>query len=101
LEPGYFLDVFQCAGVRMIKIPSDSIRNGIPILELLTEKTNFLTSKSEARKLIQGNGLSVNKTKIGDINLVIDANFLLSGYFLLLTKGKKNHFLVWFTDDIY
>jgi tyrosyl-tRNA synthetase len=42
---------------------------------------------------IQGNALSVNKSKVPDPNHPIDFT-LLNNKYLLLGKGKKNHLLI-------
>jgi len=62
-------------------------------VSLLGEKTTIFPSKGEARKTIQGNGVSVNKEKISLEKKIITAD-LLYGKFLLVQKGKKNYFLL-------
>jgi tyrosyl-tRNA synthetase len=51
-------------------------------------------SKSEARKLIKGNGFSINKIKANAEKEVVSSKYLINGKYLLLTKGKKDHCLV-------
>ncbi|SDM95424.1 tyrosine--tRNA ligase [Siphonobacter aquaeclarae] len=47
-------------------------------------------SKGEIRRAIQGNAVSINKTKVADA--AQEASFqLLQGKYLLVAKGKKNH----------
>ena len=53
-------------------------------------------SKGEARKMIQANGVSVNKEKFTDPNGVIDSSFLVNGKYVLVQKGKKNYYLLKF-----
>ena len=89
-----FLSVFLGAGVRVAEIGRDAIAAGISVLDLVSEKTGFLASKSEARKLVQGNGLSINKKKVGDATLVVGTKDLVNGRYLLLQKGKKDYCLV-------
>jgi tyrosyl-tRNA synthetase len=60
---------------------------------LLGEKTPIYSSKGEARKAIQGNGVSVNKEKIG-LDRKIASGDLLYGKYLLAQKGKKNYYLI-------
>ena len=67
---------------------------GINIMDLCV-KTNFVPSKSEARRLIQQGGLTINEEKVVDIGLVVNANYLKDNY-LLLKKGKKNFLKVIF-----
>ena len=61
---------------------------GINIMDLCV-KSNFLPSKSEARRLIMQGGLNLNGEKVEDINLSVDSSFFNDGY-ALLKKGKKN-----------
>lgn len=73
-------------------LTKDSI--GINIMDLCVN-TNFITSKSEARRLIQQGGLSVNDEKVTDISFVVEEKHLKDNY-LLLKKGKKNFLKVIF-----
>lgn len=65
------------------------------ITDLVSTVTNgeVYASKGEARRAIQGNALSVNKSKVPDPNHPIDFT-LLNNKYLLLGKGKKNHLLI-------
>ena len=92
LDEATLLDVF--AGVPTYEIPLSELQDGIPVLDLLAEKTQIFPSKGEARKMIQGNGFSLNKDKYTDINGKIDGSFLLNGKYILAQKGKKNYFLL-------
>ena len=65
---------------------------GINILYLLVE-TNLVTSKSEARRLVEQNGISVNQTKETDVNRIIDESDFKKG-FIVIWKGKKVFFKV-------
>lgn len=62
-------------------------------VSLLGEKTSIYTSKGEARKAIQGNGVSINKEKIA-IDKKLTTSDLLHGKYLLAQKGKKNYYLI-------
>lgn len=62
-------------------------------ISLLGEKTSIYSSKGEARKAIQGNGVSVNKDKI-TLDRKLSAADLLHGKYLLAQKGKKNYYLI-------
>jgi tyrosyl-tRNA synthetase len=52
-----------------------------------------LPSKSEARKLIQGGGISINKAKVETPELLLNSSFLINNKYILIQKGKKNYFL--------
>ncbi len=86
------LDVFE--GVPRFSISKEELKEGIPVLDLLAVKTKIFPSKGEARKMIQGNGVSLNKTKYTDVNGVISTDDLLQDKYLLLQRGKKNYYLV-------
>ncbi len=92
LNESTFLAIFE--GVPQFKIVKPDLEAGINIIELLTEKTGIFTSKGELRRTIKGNGLSINKEKIGNPDLVIDNKFLIGGKYILAQKGKKNYFLI-------
>lgn len=62
-------------------------------VSLVSEKAAVFTSKGEARKSIQGNGVSVNKEKVS-IERKLSAADLLHGKYLLVQKGKKNYYLI-------
>lgn len=86
-----FLDVFN--GVPQFEIKQDELEKGLPVLDLLSINTNIFPSKGEARKMIQGGGMSINKTKIENHDLIVDNHYLINNKYLILQKGKKNYFL--------
>ena len=92
LDKETFLSVFE--GVPLYQVSKSDIEAGVPILDLLAEKTNIFPSKGEARKMIQGGGVSVNKTKVESIDVRITTEDLLNGAYILVQRGKKNYFLV-------
>ena len=92
LDEQTLLSVFE--GVPQFEISKDKLGNNI--LELLAVDTNVFPSKGEARKMIQANGVSVNKEKFTDPNGVIDSSFLVNGKYVLVQKGKKNYYLLKF-----
>ena len=64
------------------------------VLDLLAVKTAVFPSKGEARKMVQGGGVSLNKDKVGDINYEVTANDVINGHYILAQKGKKNYFII-------
>lgn len=86
-----------------------AIMNGVPkatisiqvweqqpgVVDLLSEITGNLifTSKGEARKMIQGGGVSLNKIKVSDATAKAE-QALLHNKYLLAQKGKKNYYLI-------
>ncbi len=70
------------------------IEAGIGITTLMSEKTGVAPSNSEARKAIQNNAVSINKDKIKDFSLLINAEFLLHNKYIMIENGKKNKHLL-------
>ena len=64
------------------------------ILDLLAVKTAVFPSKGEARKMVQGGGVSLNKAKVADINADVTADDIINGHYILAQKGKKNYFII-------
>ncbi len=67
--------------------------NEVDPVSLLGEKTGVYSSKGEARKAIQGNGVSINKAKVSLDRKITSADLLYDRY-LLAQKGKKNYYLL-------
>jgi tyrosyl-tRNA synthetase len=67
--------------------------DGADPITLLAEVSSIFPSKGEAKKNIQANAVSVNKTKITLESKFTSAD-LLFGKFLLIQKGKKNYYLI-------
>jgi tyrosyl-tRNA synthetase len=80
-------------GVPTCDYAISNITNGTDIVTFLAE-TGIFPSKGEARKMVQGGGVSLNKTKISDVDLKTDNSMLLNDKYILVQKGKKNYFLV-------
>lgn len=81
------------------EIPSHSVKkeliqNGITITDLLSEATEITTSKSDARRAIQSNALSVNKVKMTSHDALISSDFLLHGEYIMVENGKKNKYII-------
>ena len=92
LNESTFLSVFE--GVPQFSVSKAELKTGINIIDLLAEKTSVFTSKGELRRTIKGNGLSINKEKIGDPDLAVNAEYLIGGKYILAQKGKKNYYLI-------
>lgn len=86
------LSVFD--GVPQVTIPSRIIKEGINIVELLAVETAIFPSKGETRRMIQNNGLSVNKKRIQNTDKSVGPDDLLNDKFILIQKGKKNYVLL-------
>jgi tyrosyl-tRNA synthetase len=86
-------DLEGMEGVVKIKFSKEKIETGIDVVSFLAE-TNIFPSKGEARKMVLGGGVSINRNKIDNIQLSIDKSFLLHNKYILIQKGKKNYFLI-------
>lgn len=86
------LDVFD--GITKYSITKSEVEAGLNITDLLAEKTSIFPSKGEARKMIQGGGVSVNKNKITDAGELLTSGNLINDRYLVIQKGKKNYFLL-------
>jgi tyrosyl-tRNA synthetase len=93
LDERTFLAVFE--GVPQVQLSRSVFIQLENVLDLLGEKTNFelFPSKGEARKMIQGGGVSINKEKVADPLAPVTFS-LLQGKYLLVQKGKKNYVIV-------
>ena len=87
-----FLNIFE--GVPLFEIDYNTIQNKVELSVLLVEKTRIFDSKGELRRLVQAGGLSINKEKIRDIDLIINDKDLINNKYLLVQKGKKNYYLI-------
>ena len=92
LSENDLLSIFD--GVPQFDVAKSELESGIGILDFLTEKANVFPSKGEARKMVQGNGVSINKNKVTAIDATIDASYLIAGKYILAQRGKKNYFLI-------
>src|SRR5690606_2647557 len=92
LDERTFLQVFE--GVPQIYIEREAYEGLEKVTDLLADEDGVIfASKGEARKLIQGGGVSINKVKVDDPNTAVDFD-LLQNQYLLVQKGKKNYFII-------
>ncbi len=92
IDEDTLLSVFE--GVPQFEVSKASIDAGLPLIDLVTEHAAVFASKGEMRKLTQGGGVSINKDKVSDPAMNIDASFLLNGKYILAQRGKKNYYLI-------
>jgi tyrosyl-tRNA synthetase len=92
LDEDTFMSVF--VGVPQYEIEQATLEAGIPLLDLLSAHTPIFPSKGEARRMVEGGGVSVNKVKIADLNAKLNLDHLINGKYMLVQKGKKNYFVV-------
>ena len=92
LNESTFLSVFE--GVPQFEVELVKFEAGINVIDLLTDLEPVFQSKGELRRTISGNGLSINKEKTTNPDLVIRHEDLIGGKYILAQKGKKNYFLI-------
>lgn len=92
LSEDLFLDIFE--GVPQFEISRSDINNGISAIDFLAEKTAVFPSKGEAKKMIQGGGVAVNKIKMESLEIKIGAEHLINHKYILVQKGKKNYYVI-------
>ena len=90
LDEKTFLAVFD--GVPTFEIEKSKLP--MNILEALAVETSIFPSKGEARKMIQGNGFSINKEKRTDPNGAITEDDIIDGKYILAQKGKKDYYII-------
>lgn len=93
IDEATLLSVFE--GVPRATIPRaelDAVQNVTDLLSTATHGVVF-PSRGEARKMIQGGGVSINKIKLADPNQKLSFDLLQNKY-LLAQKGKKNYYLI-------
>ena len=86
-----FLSVFE--GVPHFTITKEIIVNTVSIVDFLSENTSALPSKSEARRALKENSISINKIKVKE-DYLVSATDLINDKYILIQRGKKNYFLV-------
>jgi tyrosyl-tRNA synthetase len=93
LDEDTLLSVFE--GVPQVSITREEYESAPTVTDLLSavSKGIIFTSKGEARKMIQGGGVSINKFKVEDVNQK-PVYALLQNKYLLAQKGKKNYYLL-------
>ena len=87
-----FLSVFE--GVPVFDISMEVIGRGVTAADLCAEHSAVFASKGELRRLVQGGGMSINKVRIDNPDMIIGTDMLLNNKYLLVQKGKKNYYLL-------
>jgi tyrosyl-tRNA synthetase len=87
-----FLSVFE--GVPVFEIRKELLETGVTIADLCAGYSQVFASKGELRRLVQGGGMSLNKEKVENPEMIVTWEHLLNGKYLLVQKGKKNYYLL-------
>ena len=92
IDEDTLLSVFE--GVPQFEIDKTILTEGKTAVDLFVDEAKVFPSKGEFRKLVKNNGISLNKEKLNDHDLLITDKDLLNDKYLLVQRGKKNYFLV-------
>lgn len=92
MDDSEVLDAFD--GIPQFVVNLDDLEQGIQVVDLLSTHAAVFSSKGEAKKMIQGGGVAINKNKITSIDQVISVADLINNRYLVAQKGKKSYFLL-------
>ena len=82
-------------GVPQVSGLKADLAEGIDLITFLAD-SKILTSKGEARKMVQNGGISINKEKVTQADAKIKEDHLLNGQYVLIQKGKSKYTLAIF-----
>lgn len=68
------------------------VNKGTLVVDLLVNE-KIVSSKREAREMIEAGAISINNKKVADVEKVIEEDDAIEGKVLLIKKGKKNYWL--------
>lgn len=88
-------DAFQMISeeITTFSLPLEKVQN-LGVIELLAEETDIIDSKSNARKAIKNNAVSVNKEKISNHDHILNTHNLIHDKYMMIENGKKNKYLI-------
>jgi tyrosyl-tRNA synthetase len=75
-------------------VTTKDIKSANNIESLLTEQGHIFNSKSEFRRCVQQNAVSINKNKLSSTERTITESDFLHGKYLLIENGKKNKYVL-------
>ncbi|MCL4109514.1 UNVERIFIED_CONTAM: hypothetical protein GTU68_038909 [Idotea baltica] len=76
------------------QITKKELDQGIKLDELLTEKAEVFSSKSELRRAVKANAVAINKKKTATFDSLISGADALHGRYILGENGKKKQFIL-------
>nr|WP_294894309.1 tyrosine--tRNA ligase [uncultured Pedobacter sp.] len=92
MDEQQILDVFE--GIAQFEVSKTEFDNGVDMPTLLADKTSIFPSKGEAKKMILGGGVSINREKLTSVELSSKELQPINNQFIVIQKGKKNYFLI-------
>lgn len=91
MDDATVLDIFE--GIPRFSASKDAVQGGIDIITFLVQEAKIYASNGEARRLLQENAMSINKSKI-KVDHQITSSDIIKGTYILVQQGKKKDFLV-------
>lgn len=92
LDEETFLQVFE--GVPTHEVSESDISKGTTLIELLSVKAAVFASKGEAKRMLQGGGIGINKEKVIDAEKQVGLDNFINRKYLLVQKGKTNYHII-------
>lgn len=92
IDESMLLSVFD--GVPQFRFQRSVLKEQLKASDFLTDICPVFFSKSEARKMMQGGGVSINKEKTYDHSRAITEADLVDDRYIVLQRGKKNYYLL-------
>jgi len=77
-------------------LPKNELVKGFDMISVLSSKTEFLKSNSDARRSLSENSISINKSKVKEDYLVENKD-LINDKYVIINKGKRSTFIIKFT----
>ncbi|WP_295651378.1 tyrosine--tRNA ligase [uncultured Mucilaginibacter sp.] len=92
------MSIFE--GIPQYTVNLHDLEKGMNVLDLLAVNTTIFSSKGEAKKMIQGGGVSINRIKVESDTEIIGKNNLIfiggsaTEAVVVVQKGRRNYFLI-------
>ena len=86
-------DLKSIEGIARFNFSAARLNESPDVVSFLVE-TGIFNSKGEARKLVEGGGISINRKKVENVKMMVDHSLLLHKKYILVQRGKKNYYLV-------
>ncbi|HLL43436.1 MAG TPA: tyrosine--tRNA ligase, partial [Segetibacter sp.] len=81
-------------GVPALEISKEKIISANPDIVSFLAEASVFASKGEAKKMVQGGGVSLNKQKVTDVSVKVDLSLFINEKYLFVQKGKTNYYLI-------
>ena len=94
IDENTFLDIFE--GVPLVELPKNELVKGFDMISVLSSKTEFLKSNSDARRSLSEHSISINKSEVKEDYLVENKD-LINDKYVIINKGKRSTFIIKFT----